>query len=146
MNYSGRFKNNYENVVDEIDQALSQNDKELAIRLAHTVKGVSGELSANKIYSVADELEKALIKGSVNVNTLLEELDKELIKIFKSEVFLEEEVKIETKFRENKELDIDQITSLLEIIGVLLLEGNPDSIDYIKRIEKRQKILFFLRK
>ncbi len=146
MNYSGRFKNNYENVVDEIDQALSQNDKELAIRLAHTVKGVSGELSANKIYSVADELEKALIKGSVNVNALLEELDKELIKIFKSEVFLEEEVKIETKFRENKELDIDQITSLLEIIGVLLLEGNPDSIDYIKRIEKRQKILFFLRK
>lgn len=132
--------------MDEIDQALSQNDKELAIRLAHTVKGVSGELSANTIYSVADELEKALIKGSVNVNTLLEELDKELIKIFKSEVFLEEEVKIETKFRENKELDIDQITSLLEIIGVLLLEGNPDSIDYIKRIEKRQKILFFLRK
>lgn len=58
--------------MDEIDQALSQNDKELAIRLAHTVKGVSGELSANTIYSVADELEKALIKGSVNVNTLLE--------------------------------------------------------------------------
>jgi PAS domain S-box-containing protein len=46
----------------EIVDALGKNDRELAQRLAHTVKGTSGNIGASGLYMVAGELESAIAR------------------------------------------------------------------------------------
>ena len=52
----------------QIADALSRNDRTLAERLAHTVKGVAGNLGAGPLQKVAGRLEKALSAKSSNEN------------------------------------------------------------------------------
>ena len=47
-------------VIDELRSAVSQQDFELAKRLAHTTKGVSGNIGATLVQGIAAELEAAL--------------------------------------------------------------------------------------
>jgi HPt (histidine-containing phosphotransfer) domain-containing protein len=54
------FSRDYAGVTDEIKAALNHNDKDTAVRLAHTIKGVSGNLSAKDLHAVASELEKCI--------------------------------------------------------------------------------------
>ena len=57
-----QFKESQMNAVEEIKAALHAGDVETATRLAHTAKGVSGNLGAEAVYHVSAALEKA-IKG-----------------------------------------------------------------------------------
>ena len=47
-------------VIDELYSAVTQQDFELAKRLAHTTKGVSGNIGATEVQEVAAEIEAAL--------------------------------------------------------------------------------------
>lgn len=55
-----KFYNDYENVADEVISALQDEDVELARRLAHTVKGVAGNIGAQDLQAIAGELEEAI--------------------------------------------------------------------------------------
>jgi CheY-like chemotaxis protein len=55
-----KFYCDYSAVTQEIKGALGKKDQELAQRLAHTVKGVSGNIGAEDLYVVAGELEAAI--------------------------------------------------------------------------------------
>jgi two-component system, sensor histidine kinase and response regulator len=54
------FTRNYLRVDQQIREAVSQGDLELALRITHTLKGVAGNLSATDIFKSAQELESAL--------------------------------------------------------------------------------------
>ena len=58
-----QFRSNYANVVSDIKSALEEEDTEVAVRIAHTIKGVSGNLGINDLFQVAAELEKAAKEG-----------------------------------------------------------------------------------
>ena len=58
-----KFKDGQENAVEQIKAALQSGDVETATRLAHTVKGVSGNLGGDNLYQAAAELEKAIKEG-----------------------------------------------------------------------------------
>ena len=58
-----KFLENNGNVVAEIKETLKADDKETAARLAHTVKGVAGNLGAQELFPVAADLEKAIKQG-----------------------------------------------------------------------------------
>jgi two-component system sensor histidine kinase/response regulator len=58
-----KFRESQQNAVAEIRAALRSGDREMAGRLAHTVKGVSGNLGAESLYRAAAELEKAIKEG-----------------------------------------------------------------------------------
>jgi len=58
-----KFKDGQENAVEQIRAALHAGDVETAARLAHTVKGVSGNLGGDNLYRAAAELEKAIKEG-----------------------------------------------------------------------------------
>lgn len=47
------------NFSEQLHQAQQGEDRESAIRVAHTLKGVAGNISARDIYSAADKLESA---------------------------------------------------------------------------------------
>ena len=83
------FSHDYADVTDEIKAALSRNDMDTAIRLAHTVKGVSGNLSAKDLYAVASELEKSIkLKIREKFNVLLEAFDQALRQVLESVTLL----------------------------------------------------------
>ena len=57
----------------QISTALQQGDHALAERIAHTVKGVAGNMGVTEVQSVAQKLENALRDGEINVSPLLVE-------------------------------------------------------------------------
>jgi PAS domain S-box-containing protein len=60
----GKFRRGQENACAEIRAAIESGDRETAVRLAHTVKGVSGNLGADALYLASAELEKVLKEGA----------------------------------------------------------------------------------
>jgi CheY-like chemotaxis protein len=57
----------------QISAALESGDRKLAERLAHTVKGVAGNIGIRQLHSAAERLEKAIREADVAVPTLLEQ-------------------------------------------------------------------------
>lgn len=55
-----RFKEDYTTITKQIKEAYLAGDYELAGRLAHTVKGVAGNIGAAGIYDLAREVENAI--------------------------------------------------------------------------------------
>ena len=55
-----KFIDNQAPVITQIREALEQNDNELALRLAHTLKGVAGSIGAAELQSSAAQLEAHL--------------------------------------------------------------------------------------
>ncbi len=57
------FSNNNENVVSEIRNAVEKDDHEHAVRIAHTLKGVSGNIGAGDLQEVSEKLNNILRDG-----------------------------------------------------------------------------------
>jgi PAS domain S-box-containing protein len=70
------FAGKYATIKDEIKNTIHQQDMKTAERLAHTLKGVAGNISATGIQTAAGALEEAIRKDdAVIFNHLLSELD-----------------------------------------------------------------------
>jgi len=67
------FRAEFNGTVTAIKGALGRGDQELARRMSHTLKGVSGNLSAMRVHSVALALDAA-IAGGTDCSAFLEEL------------------------------------------------------------------------
>jgi PAS domain S-box-containing protein len=67
----GEFAAEQGNAAAQISTALESGDLKLAERVAHTVRGVAGNIGITKVQSAAQELEKALRDGEGNVSALL---------------------------------------------------------------------------
>ena len=61
-----RFVTDQGETPAKIQQALTDGDRELAERLAHTIKGVSGSLGATGLQELAGELESTIKEGDHN--------------------------------------------------------------------------------
>ena len=66
-----RFAKDHRDVGAQIAAALDSGDPKQAEHIAHTVKGVAGNMSIRKIYSSADKLEKAIHERDSAVPKLL---------------------------------------------------------------------------
>jgi len=58
------FQQNQANAADEIKSALEKEDIALALRLAHTLKGVSGNIGAMELHVAARNLEAGIKEGA----------------------------------------------------------------------------------
>ncbi|MBF0103452.1 MAG: response regulator, partial [Desulfobacterales bacterium] len=66
-----KFFNKNQNTVNHIRISLENNDLQNAVGLAHSLKGVSGNIGANALYKSASEMEASLKKGDVLLAKLL---------------------------------------------------------------------------
>jgi two-component system sensor histidine kinase/response regulator len=66
-----RFAKDHHHVGAQIAAALESGNRKQAEHIAHTVKGVTGNMSITKIYSSADQMEKAIHNGDPAVPALL---------------------------------------------------------------------------
>ncbi len=67
-----KFRDEYGTFVNDIKASLDRDDRETAVRLAHTVKGVAGNIGAEAVRRSAEHTEKALKDGTVKESDLLE--------------------------------------------------------------------------
>ena len=69
----GQFAAKQGDAAAQISAALESGDRQLAERIAHTVKGVAGNLGITGVQSAAQKLEKAIREGHDTVPALLDE-------------------------------------------------------------------------
>jgi two-component system sensor histidine kinase/response regulator len=80
-----RFYKDYLNATKQIKNALAKGDIELAQRLAHTIKGVSGSIGAQELYKSARELEASIQHGHfAEIKGFLNDFDNALAKVLNS--------------------------------------------------------------
>ena len=117
------FREGQENAAAKIRAALHSGDRETAGRLAHTVKGVSGNLGAERLYRAAAELEKAIREGKEDLDPPLAEFSSRLkvvmdgIKVLEESPAGQREPEISTGVSVDKEavkLLLQDIAKLLE--------------------------------
>ncbi len=65
------FMQNQAQMIEEIQSALEENDMELAARLAHTLKGVSGNIGALELHEVVRQLESGIKEQKSNTDKIL---------------------------------------------------------------------------
>src|SRR5262249_28477516 len=68
-----QFSSQQSGAATQIAAALDASDRKLAERIAHTVKGVAGNLGISDVQSAAQKLEKAIREGQDSCTTLLDQ-------------------------------------------------------------------------
>lgn len=133
-----KFKKNHGNVVNEIRMALASGNIDLATRLAHTIKGVAGEISAKAVNEAAADVEYQLIVGNLDIEKILAVLEKDLQFIFDSQFFILKKVE-ENNMEKTKEIDQTTLKPLLAKLERLLSEYDMDASEQIDKIEEISK-------
>jgi two-component system sensor histidine kinase/response regulator len=76
------FANDYAGAAENIRKALTDENIDLARRLTHSLKGISGNLSADEVFAASQDLEEAIKKGGKgHADLCLVKLEKALKKV-----------------------------------------------------------------
>jgi two-component system sensor histidine kinase/response regulator len=78
-----RFRKEYRDAADRIRGALAAGDIELALRLAHTLKGAAGMIEAVPLREEAHALEQALRQGDGDPGRPLMRLERALARVLR---------------------------------------------------------------
>ncbi|MFC1537368.1 PAS domain S-box protein [Gemmatimonadota bacterium] len=120
------FRANHIQAVEEIKQALETGDQERAQRLAHTVKGVSGNIAANDVFKSAEAMDSALKhQDTTRYESLLKDLAESLEYVANSIGALDQGEPAATEAisgGEEPALDKPKVAALLAELKVLLEE------------------------
>lgn len=80
-----KFYLDYRDTADNIKQAVGRNETPLALRLAHTLKGVSGNIGARELQTLSGELESAIRQAdSERIDDRIQRLEEALDTVFRS--------------------------------------------------------------
>jgi len=129
-----KFKDGQENAVEQIKTALRMGDIETAARLAHTVKGVSGNLGGNDLYQAAAQLEKAIKEGKT-LDLVMPEFDSHLKVVMDGIRVVEERLTAQQQTGDSgMEVSVDKeaVRTLLQEIAQLF---DSDLIEAMNRLE-----------
>ncbi len=79
-----KFRNNYATIANDVASCIARKDADEARRLAHSVKGVAGNLGAGSLSAAAAQVEDAILRGDGDrapllVETLAGELEKVIL-------------------------------------------------------------------
>ncbi|MBF0437690.1 MAG: response regulator [Magnetococcales bacterium] len=159
------FGDSASGVISQIRDKIQLGERESAAKMAHTIKGIAGNISAVALYESVLELESALKRGEDNrlLDGHLEHFEIELARVMRSVALLRELLLVKPRPVETDEevsaLDLEKVTpvlldlrSLLEshnlqarkAIGPLrdLLRGNP-LLSHLDQLEGHMNKLDF---
>jgi HPt (histidine-containing phosphotransfer) domain-containing protein len=78
-----RFADSFAATPDEVREALARHDGELAVRLAHTLKGAAGTIGAGMLQEAALRLEQSLRSGTDDCDGQLDVMATELQRVLR---------------------------------------------------------------
>jgi polar amino acid transport system substrate-binding protein len=125
LNLLSKFRDDYGSAVKELKDSLEAGDKEAAVRGAHTVKGVAGNIGAKEVQKAAAVVEAAL-KEEGEKDEQLEKLDEVLSELIENLKKADLDSKTSSKSEVSKiEIDPKMLKELLEELKPVLEKRKP---------------------
>ncbi len=130
-----KFYSSNLNTIDEIKKAIKENDCQKEVRLAHTVKGVAGNLGAAELNKAAAKLEIELKKENVqDISGLLNEFENVLQPVLNEiEVWINSRQKVE-EVSNGRELDAAKLKRFLAELKACLEQNDYEALIKIDAI------------
>ncbi len=137
-----KFRRNYLDVANDIASALDVDDPETASRLAHTVKGVAGNIGAQDLHLAAAELEAALRQARTeNISGLLDAFSGSLDLVLNSIADLELKDRDAAEARRSAQpvpesMNRDRVLSLLSQLREFLEADDTRAVRTLEALRK----------
>lgn len=119
------YRDNRETMGD-IRESLKSGDRERTQRLAHTLKGVAGNIGAEAVWEAARKLELAIIKGKNDIDPALKETEDALALVMAELAELPEE-KLAAAADPPDETDFAALARQLEVLADYLRLNDTDA-------------------
>jgi len=133
-----KFAHNNANTMTEIRAALQQDDMERAVRLAHTLKGVAGNIGASALYQEARALETALKEQYPDPAALLENGDRLLQQVVQGITALEP-APVSVTEETTASVDAATLAPLVARLRALLHEDDMEAADVVTILRAQVK-------
>ncbi|WP_319764173.1 response regulator [Maridesulfovibrio sp.] len=131
------FKDDYSDSGEILRKMIADGEDEDAKRLAHTIKGVSGNLSIFSLHRICSELEQAIIDEDFNaVQSLLDSYEKELRTVLDSIILLPELESSPERAGPSPENEV-AVEDLLKELRVLLSRNDFESESLFEKVALR---------
>jgi two-component system, sensor histidine kinase and response regulator len=130
-----KFSNNQSTAIESIQKALEDSDQELATRLAHTLKGVAGNIGAMDLHEEARLLETEIKENpseKIN-NELLVSTQKALDGVIASIARLEKEDSGDIP-ASDEPIDPDQVKAMIKELDTLLKDDDTEAAEIVNSL------------
>ena len=119
-------------------QAQSSDDSEAAVRFAHTLKGVAGNIAAIDVQTAAQALEQACKEkqSADHIDVLLKDVDKNLSVVLTALEILQMTNSVPKKEMGSEQIDTAFLHSLFDQLRELIEDDDPESADVLEQIEE----------
>jgi signal transduction histidine kinase/CheY-like chemotaxis protein len=128
------FHKEYQDVGSRMKTLLEKEETETAMRLAHAIKGTSGNLSINQLFDISKQLETALRAGEKMTPQLLKQFEELLTEVMNTLASLKDKPKADNSLCEM--VDTATLTPLLQEMLTFLDEGNSQAFERLPEIKK----------
>ncbi|MBF0193456.1 MAG: response regulator [Magnetococcales bacterium] len=130
-----KFRDNQEGVTEQIESAIDSGDNELSERLAHTLKGVAGNIGAVDLQTVAASLEKAIQERDELIKKLLPVVKENLDKVITAiDTLDKDDVPVAAK---SIKVDIATIKPEIERLREFLEDDDVDATEVVEIIREK---------
>ncbi|MES0490687.1 MAG: response regulator [Leptospirales bacterium] len=126
-----KFRDSQNDAMENIENAIANQDMELARRIAHTVKGVAGNIGAKALFKAANSCEN-LIQQSSNMDAEKTLMKRELDKVLNSLKPLTEDVAAPDQVV--VEVDMEKLKPKLKELKAYLQEDDTRASDILEII------------
>ncbi|MFQ5344758.1 MAG: response regulator [Mariprofundus sp.] len=136
-----KFSQSQSDAVRQTQQAVSAGDLETAIRAAHTLKGVAGNIGATDLQAAAFALESALKESDMkSLDVLYEKLTLELERVMDAIApLIVETEEAPVKSVDIQTVDQEKVAQLMDQLTALLEDDDTDSESVLDELEQMLK-------
>ncbi len=128
-----RFRDNQHDVAARIRAALDSGDRVGAERLAHTLKGVAGQLGATGMQALAGQLESQLHRDATPEPQLLQQLERDMFALQESLARLLPGCCEQTRTAVGEDVDRRAMQDLITRFAGLLRDYDSEAIDLLSQ-------------
>jgi signal transduction histidine kinase/CheY-like chemotaxis protein/Tfp pilus assembly protein PilF len=133
-----QFSSSNRTFADKVLKAVEAKDQELALRTAHSIKGVAGNLGATELFDAAKDLEYLLHEGIEaldEINNLLGKVNNLLLPLIEAiDDFRAEQQKTEVKM-ETVELNIEEVKQVIAELKDNLEQFSTAAVDNYEKLK-----------
>ncbi|MBF0118901.1 MAG: response regulator [Desulfobacterales bacterium] len=130
QNLLKEFYDNYSQVPSDIKSAIEKFDIDVAGKLVHTLKGISGNLSATEVHKTAYDLEKAIKEQNISESKKLAGRLETVMKKVVMPIFEQKTIEVI-----DQKIDLPKLKSIIEKLSKLLHENDLEAEDYIESLK-----------
>ncbi|MES9960143.1 MAG: response regulator [Sedimenticola sp.] len=135
-----KFRKNQAGAADEVIQSLEAGDPDTARRVAHTLKGVSGNLGARRLFEAARDLEECIKKDDEScVQRQMPEVREALGQILEAIEKLDRPADTPAAKQVVDDADMEEIGAHLKELGALLADADTAAGRYLSDLMEQHR-------